>query len=55
MTTYIIMAIAIMLAVLALTLIAISKGYDYKHSVDPLPQYDEEKENDKDDEKDHTK
>ncbi|WP_164670907.1 YtzI protein [Virgibacillus doumboii] len=51
MITIIIIAIAIMLAVLAFTLIAISKGYDYKHSIDPLP------ENDTDDqqmEKDHT-
>lgn len=50
MMVYIIMAIAIMLAVLALTLMAISKGYDYKHSIDPLP----DNENKSEDEKDHT-
>lgn len=35
MTIYIV-GIAITLAVLILSLITISKGYGYKHSVDPL-------------------
>ncbi|MFD2760061.1 YtzI protein [Lentibacillus juripiscarius] len=45
MTGYIVTGVVIMLTVMALTLIAISKGYDYKHTVDPLPADDEEKKN----------
>ncbi|WP_174615674.1 YtzI protein [Virgibacillus ihumii] len=37
MIFYVIVCIAIVLGVLVMTLIAISKGYAYKHSIDPLP------------------
>ncbi|MFD2044307.1 YtzI protein [Ornithinibacillus salinisoli] len=38
MTFYIILAIIIILAILTLSLITTSKGYAYKHTIDPLPQ-----------------
>ncbi|ASK61405.1 YtzI protein [Virgibacillus phasianinus] len=40
MTGYIVLGIIIMLTVLALTLIAINKGYAFKHSIDALPEED---------------
>ncbi|MFC4559964.1 YtzI protein [Virgibacillus kekensis] len=57
MTTQIIIAVSIMLVVLLLTLAAISKGYAYKHTVDPMPGEDEEKEgkNEQQVKNDHTK
>ncbi|RYG74293.1 YtzI protein [Lentibacillus lipolyticus] len=42
MIGYIVTGVVIMLVVMALTLIAISKGYDYKHTIDALPKDDEE-------------
>ncbi|WP_106494978.1 YtzI protein [Lentibacillus sp. Marseille-P4043] len=39
----IIIGIVIMLIVLVMTLFSISKGYAYKHTVDPLPEEDKEK------------
>ncbi|MGY0693624.1 YtzI protein [Virgibacillus sp. FSP13] len=36
----IIIGIVIMLIVLVMTLFSISKGYAYKHTVDPLPEED---------------
>ncbi|MFD1038302.1 YtzI protein [Virgibacillus byunsanensis] len=43
MLFYIILSIAIMLVVLLLSLFTISKGYAYKHTVDPLPDEQEDK------------
>lgn len=40
MTGYIVLGIVIMLAVLLLTLLAINKGYAFKHSIDELPEED---------------
>ncbi|WP_077324321.1 YtzI protein [Virgibacillus siamensis] len=37
MTFYVVLGVAIVLAVLIMTLVAISKGYAYQHSIDPLP------------------
>ncbi len=42
MIGYIILAVVIMLAVLLLSLMTISKGYAYKHTVDPLPEDQEQ-------------
>ncbi|RPF53180.1 YtzI protein [Aquisalibacillus elongatus] len=44
MLKVLIIAIAIVVGVLALTLFAISKGYSYDHKVDPMPK--KHKEND---------
>ncbi|MUK89783.1 YtzI protein [Ornithinibacillus sp. L9] len=41
MIWFIVLAIVIILAVLALSLLTTSKGYAYKHTIDPLPQNDE--------------
>ncbi|MDY0395306.1 YtzI protein [Virgibacillus halophilus] len=38
MVAYIIGMVAIMLVVLAMTLYAITKGYAYKHTIDPKPE-----------------
>ncbi|MRG87309.1 YtzI protein [Salinibacillus xinjiangensis] len=45
---YILLGIVIVLSILVLSLIAISKGYAYKHTVDPLPPQQEEKNETKD-------
>lgn len=37
MLKVLIISIAIVLGVLALTIFAISKGYSYQHKVDPIP------------------
>ncbi|WP_430788775.1 YtzI protein [Virgibacillus flavescens] len=52
MTGYIILAIAIILFVLVLSLITINKGYAFKHSIDELP---EENQNDDEQEKSDNK
>ncbi|MEN1968439.1 YtzI protein [Lentibacillus sp. N15] len=38
MLGYTIVGILIILIVLLLTLVSISKGYAYKHTIDPMPQ-----------------
>ncbi|MFD2637994.1 YtzI protein [Piscibacillus salipiscarius] len=47
MLKVLIISIAIVLGVLALTVFAISKGYAYNHKVDPMP--DRHKKDDDDD------
>ncbi|MGP4071531.1 YtzI protein [Piscibacillus sp. B03] len=47
MLKVLIISIAIVLGVLALTIFAISKGYSYNHKVDPVP--DRHKEDDEPD------
>ncbi|WP_229683205.1 YtzI protein [Virgibacillus oceani] len=42
MFAYIAIAVVIMLVVLLLTLVSISKGYNYKHTVDPMPEETDE-------------
>ncbi|WP_099156532.1 YtzI protein [Virgibacillus ndiopensis] len=42
MVSYIVIAVVIILVVLVLTLVSISKGYDYKHTVDPMPDEKDE-------------
>ncbi|PAQ14543.1 YtzI protein [Bacillaceae bacterium SAOS 7] len=36
MTTVLIIAIVIVIAVLIFTIMSISKGYQYKHTIDPI-------------------
>lgn len=47
MTFYVVLSIAIILAVLIMTLVTISKGYAYKHSIDPLPDDEHNEQEDK--------
>lgn len=42
MLGYIIVGILIILIVLMLTLVSIFKGYAYQHTIDPLPQENNE-------------
>lgn len=41
MFTYVAISIVVVVIVLVLSLITITKGYAYKHSIDPLPDDNE--------------
>jgi len=43
MGTVIVISIVVVLLVVVLSLVTLSKGYAYKHSVDPLPDDGEDK------------
>lgn len=43
MTGVIIASVVLVVVVVVLSLMTINKGYGYKHSIDPLPEDDEDK------------
>ncbi|WP_411954667.1 YtzI protein [Alkalibacillus sp. S2W] len=50
MFTVLIISIVIVIVVAVLTIIAISKGYAYEHTVDPLPEEKDQSDPDKNNE-----
>lgn len=53
MAGYIVLVVVIMLFVLILSLVTINKGYDFKHSIDELPEEDNDANEDDDRTKDN--